>query len=85
MYIDGSESDWSNVEVVTLPHGYKLGDCNHDGRVDINDVTWLIDALLDPSIETCPICSDVDRDGRVVITDLTVLIDMILTSQPINR
>ena len=85
LYVDGTESDWSNVEVVTLlepepPHNYQLGDANHDGRVDINDITWLIDALLVPDIEACPICADLDGNGVVDITDLTLLIDMILLS-----
>ena len=83
LYIDGTESEWSNVETVTLPepqHGYQRGDANHDGMVNINDVTCMIDALLTPEVEACPICADVDLDGEFNINDLTALIDMILTS-----
>ena len=45
---DGTETAWSNVEEVTLfenGHGYELGDVNHDGMVNIGDVTTLIDYL----------------------------------------
>ena len=48
----GQESEWSNVELVTLgeygpaPHGYAAGDVNHDQIVSIKDVTDLIDYLL---------------------------------------
>jgi hypothetical protein len=86
LYTDGTESAWSNVESVTLlepelPHGYQLGDVNHDGEVGIGDVAWLIDAVLSPEIEVCPICADVMPDGEIGISDVATLIDMILMSE----
>ena len=80
LYIDGTESDWSNIEEVTLfqnGHGFDLGDVNHDGSVTIKDVTNLIDYLLG-SGEVCMICADVNADGTVSIKDVTDLIDMLL-------
>ena len=45
LYIDGTESDWSESEIVTLVdgqgHAFETGDVNH-----IADVTALIDRLL---------------------------------------
>ncbi len=80
LYIDGTESDWSNVEEVTLfqnGHGYDLGDVNHDGAVNIADVTRLIDYLLAGG-EICETCADVKADGTVNIADVTALIDLLL-------
>ena len=85
LYIDGTESDWSNIEEVTLfengpaPHGYELGDVNHDGSVTIADVTVLIDYLLSGGSAACTICADVNGDTEVTIADVTVLIDTLLS------
>ena len=81
LYLDGTESEWSNIEEVTLfenGHGYQLGDVNHDGFVTIKDVTDLIDALLSGSSEICPICADVNEDNSISIKDVTDLIDYLL-------
>ena len=81
LYSDGSESDWSNIEMVTLAdngHGFDLGDVNHDGSVTIKDVTDLIDYLLGSSLSICTICADMNGDNNVTIADVTALIDMLL-------
>ena len=82
LYVDGSESEWSNVEQVTLfqnGHSYELGDVNHDGSVNIADVTALIDMLLGSGKETCEICANVNGDDAVNIADVTALIDLLLS------
>ncbi len=82
VYIDGSESLWSNVEMVTLAdggHAYEPGDVNHDGKVDIIDVTALIDHILNDVAIACDICADVDGNSMVDISDITALIDLILS------
>ncbi len=82
LYTDGTESNWSNIEEVTLfenGHGYELGDVNHDGSVNIADVTALIDSLLGSS-EVCEICADVKADGDINIADVTALIDLLLNN-----
>ena len=38
----------------------------------------LIDYLLNPGVEICPICADVLPDGVIDINDLTALIDLLL-------
>ena len=82
LYIDGTESDWSNIEEVTLfenGHGFELGDVNHDGDINIKDVTDLIDYLLGVGeIPICNVCADVFADGAVDIADVTALIDHLL-------
>ena len=80
LYIDGSESAWSNIEEVTLfdnGHGYEVGDVNHDGLLNIADVTQLIDAMINSDVEVCEICADVHPDGVINIADVTALIDML--------
>ena len=81
IYLDGTESEWSNIEQVTLfqnGHGYDPGDLNHSGNIDIADVTVLIDYVLDSTTATCEICADVNQDGKIDIADVTFLIDFIL-------
>ncbi len=85
IYLDGTESEWSNIEQVTLfenGHGYALGDVNHDGVVSITDMTALIDGLLAGDTSLCPICSDVSQDGVVDIKDVTAIIDFLLAGEP---
>lgn len=75
--------DISNTEEVTLfqsGHGYELGDVNHDGSVNISDVTALIDYLLNSDSEVCTICADVNADAAINISDVTALIDMLLNA-----
>lgn len=83
LYTDGTESAWSNKEMVTLAgsaaHQYKTGDVNHDGNVNIADVTALIDHLLG-SGNVCTICANVNGDESINIADVTALIDILLSS-----
>ena len=60
-------------------HSYDLGDVNHDGSINISDVTMLIDYMLDNGNEVCPLCADINSDGTINIADLTALIDMMLS------
>ncbi len=79
-YIDGTCSAWSKSKNVTLRengHAFELGDVNHDGHVSIDDVTTLIDALLEGQVP-CAICGDVDGDSSVTIADVSILIDLLL-------
>ena len=85
IYNDGTESDWSNIEEVTLfqnGHGFDLGDVNHDGKIAITDVAALVDYLLN-GVDTnfCLICADANQDGKVTITDVTALIELMLNNE----
>ena len=80
LYIDGTESAWSNIEEVTLfnnPHPYPQGDVDHNGNVDINDVTVMIEYVLKGG-DICFICGDLNSDEKVDIDDVTLLIDRVL-------
>ncbi|MDY6302249.1 MAG: C10 family peptidase [Bacteroidales bacterium] len=80
LYSDGTQGRWSNSQRVTLfenGHGYEVGDVDHDGSVNISDVTALIDGLLGGNV-ACEICADVDGDGQIAIADVTTLIDRLL-------
>jgi hypothetical protein len=85
IYTDGTESAWSNQEMVTLfdngpaPHEFEVGDVNHDHSVNIADVTALIDYLLG-SGNVCTTCANVDGDDGINIADVTALIDKLLNS-----
>ena len=84
LYIDGTESDWSNIEEVTLfenTPAFQLGDVNHDGDVNIADVTRLIDYLLDTTTDIYLDCADVKADGDINIADVTALIDLLLNNE----
>ena len=84
IYLDGSESDWSNIEEVTLfenAHPYAKGDINHDGAIDINDVTDMITYVLNGG-ELCMICGDLTGDDVCDINDVTTLIDWVLNGVP---
>ena len=83
-YADGTESAWSNVEEVYLienvsPH--QMGDVNHDGQVNITDVTLLIAEVLNDTTTICPICGDLNGDEALNITDVTMLISMVLSAK----
>ena len=79
VYTDGTESAWSNTETVTLPGGgpaYERGDVNRDGKVNIGDVTTLINMLLsNAEYDAQANCS---LDGRMNIGDVTALIQYLL-------
>ncbi|MBO4815039.1 MAG: M6 family metalloprotease domain-containing protein [Muribaculaceae bacterium] len=79
IYIDDSESPWSNIEQVTLSAKGKPGDANGDGNVDVNDVTTVINYILgkNPS----PFNYDnanVNGDTKVDVMDVTLIINIIL-------
>lgn len=62
------------LEVLSVDY-YQTGDVDHNGTVDINDVTALINMLLHgTAIGT----GDVNKDGTVAINDVTYLINLLL-------
>jgi hypothetical protein len=72
---DGTASFWFMKE----EHVNAIGDVNHDGDVNIADVTALIDYLLGGSGDYCTICADVNGDKEVNIADVTALVDQLLS------
>ena len=81
LYTDGTQSGWSNAQKVTLfenAHAYTRGDVDHNGQLNIADVTALINYLLSGS-GACESCADVDGNGAISIGDVTTLINILLT------
>ena len=67
------------VITVTVPAGLK-GDVDDDGEVAINDVTVLIDALLQSDYSAInEMNADYDEDGEISISDVSMIIDYLLT------
>ena len=80
LYVNGSESEWSNVEMVTLADGghvFDAGDVNHDGHISVGDVAMLINYLLS-GVDICQICGDVNADGAINVKDISDLISLLL-------
>ena len=56
-----------------------MGDVNDDGNPDIEDVTTLIDYILNPSSVTINLTNaDVNGDENIDVADITALIDILL-------
>ena len=53
------------------------GDTNGDGRVNVSDVTVLINMILG-IVETDEQLADINGDGKVNVSDVTALINIIL-------
>lgn len=64
---------------------YLQGDVNDDDVVSIQDLTELIDVLLQDNAAGYDGYCDVDGDGIVNIYDLTQLIDILLGNEPENE
>lgn len=83
IYFDGSESEWSNVQQITLfqpASDILLGDVNDDKQINALDVTALINRVLggDPK----PFNernADMDANGDFNAIDVTALINLILS------
>ena len=64
---------------------YLQGDVNDDARVNIDDVTDLINALLTGTANSFDGYADVDGNGSVTIDDLTELIAILMGDVPENE
>lgn len=69
-------SDWTIFDNFTLSYLGKQGDVNVDGRVDISDVTSLVNVILQKAEET-KTC-DVNLSKSIDISDVTSLVNIIL-------
>lgn len=76
-----NDSEEATAEyIIEIPVVHKPGDVNHDGAVNIKDVTDLIDYLLGSNNEVCEVCANVKDDGAINIADVTALIDLLLNN-----
>lgn len=75
-----SVEPWSNfINIVGIDVEPDPGDVNDDGRIDVSDVTALVDLLLAGG--ELPSYADFNGDGEVGVNDVTALIDMLLSSK----
>ena len=81
-FVNGTESSWSSMKEVILKELVgTVGDVNGDGEIDINDVTALINYVLNGSSESVnPEYADINGDSEININDITALIGMVLGS-----
>jgi hypothetical protein len=80
-YTDGTQGNFSNIMQVTLngEDSGMRGDANEDGKVDVNDVTTVINYIL--SKNPTPFNYDnanVNGDETVNVMDVTLIINIIL-------
>lgn len=68
--------EWGKFSRIVPFIGAGPGDVNGDGELGINDVTELINQLLNGV--DLPAYDDVNGDGNITIGDITALIDMLL-------
>ncbi|MBQ9554794.1 MAG: chitobiase/beta-hexosaminidase C-terminal domain-containing protein [Muribaculaceae bacterium] len=69
------------VEKWTEPVTVVRGDANDDGHVTIDDVTTLIDRLLNDATPINQANADCDQNGTLSIDDVSSLIDYLLTER----
>ena len=75
-HIDGGASD---PGYFTDKNAGLRGDVNHDGLVNVTDVTTLISMIMSDNTSGNP-AADVNNDGLVNVTDVTTLISMVMGS-----
>ena len=70
----------AGLQLILDRQNYGSGDVNEDRKVNIDDVTDIIDYLLGHTPKPFNTrAADIDRDNRVTISDLTDLIDILLS------
>jgi hypothetical protein len=63
-----------------------LGDVNDDGRVNVTDVTMMVNHILGMEDENFNIeNADVTRDGDVTVTDVAALVNLILNGNSVLK
>ena len=78
IYNDGTESALTEpVEVVLSGNEFIKGDVNSDDKVDVSDVTALVNIILSLSDSPKEVC-DINADGNVDVTDVTALVNIVL-------
>jgi len=76
----GDENEKIVLTLLGEQESWPKGDVNHDGNVDVDDVTIIIDRVLTgTTIDGCyDTEADMDDDGAIDVDDVTTLIDLVL-------
>ena len=71
----------STIQIDQLYQGEELkrGDVNGDGKVNVSDVTTLINMILGTATINKE-RADINGDGKVNVSDVTALIDIIMNN-----
>ena len=90
IYTNGTESEWSNIETVTLSDQpdpeYILGDVDGNGEVDVTDVNILINIILNKDqAENYGPRAYVTDDDEIDVTDVNMVINIILHKISLTR
>lgn len=82
IYVDGTESNWSNIMQVILlnqPETGLRGDINLDGVVDVKDLNIAVNIILGKeSAENYGTRYDLNNNGEADVTDLNIIVNIIL-------
>ncbi len=79
LYVNGTESLWSPSKEVILLAGTDIpGDVNGDGVLNVADVTYLINVVLNGAGDVDTARMDIVLDGEINVSDVTALISMVL-------
>ncbi len=82
----GSSSSYSYVDNITVKYESHesddtlAGDVNADGKVDVTDVTALINKIIGLASYDDATC-DINTDGDIDVSDVTALVNLVLSSK----
>ena len=72
--------DWKDFRTIVAIED--VGDINHDGLINVTDVTALIGILLGNDASLHSPLTDVNFDGKTTVSDVTKLISLVLSGNP---
>ena len=75
---NGKIDAYAGMQLVLSRHGFIIGDVDDNGVVNIDDITALIDYMLNGGGSINERAADIDQNGIIQISDLSDLIDLLL-------
>lgn len=75
-----NHEEWGRFMEIKEFNDQSRYDTNGDGQVNISDVTYLINLLMDSQYNWLPYDADVNRDGDINITDITIVINYMMNN-----
>ena len=66
-------TDAINTAIDNLVEGVLLGDANDDGRVNIDDASYIQNFLVKLNVTINKLAADVNKDGKITIMDTTMI------------
>lgn len=76
---NGKIDAMAGMRLVLKRLGYKMGDVNNDGSIDVYDIVLMIDYILTSNVDGFIYeTADINHDGLVDVADVSLLIDLVL-------